>query len=118
VQVKGLAWLGVRTSKFDETVEFLKEVLGLKVSREDHDFAVLKLPNDDAVEVFGPSDEQHNFFTTGPVVGLLVEDTEKARLKMEAEGIEFIGPIHHHGQSSWSHFRGPDGIIYEILSRS
>jgi catechol 2,3-dioxygenase-like lactoylglutathione lyase family enzyme len=118
VEIKELAWLGVRTSRFDETVKFFKEVLGLKVSREHRDFAVLRLPNGDAVEVFGPSDEQHDFFTTGPVVGFLVEDIEKARLEMEAGGIEFIGPVHYHGQSSWSHFRGPDGIIYEILSRS
>ena len=118
MEVKGVAWLGVRTSRFDETVKFFGKVLGLKLSREDHDFAVLKTMNDDAVEVFGPSDKDHKFFATGPVVGFLVENVEKARLEMEAEGVEFIGPIHHHTKSSWSHFRGPDGIVYEILGRT
>ena len=118
MQIEGLAWLGIRTSKFDETVRFLKEVLGLRAAREDHDFAVLKMPNDDTVEVFGPSDENHTFFRTGLVAGFLVENVKKARAEMEARGIEFIGPIQGHGGGSWSHFRGPDGNIYEILSRS
>ncbi len=36
---------------------------------------------------------------------------------MEAVGIEFIGPIQSAGRSSWNHFRGPDGNVYEIISR-
>ncbi len=117
LEVKGLVWLGVRTSKFDDTVEFFTQVLGLKLTREDHDFAVLKLANGDTVEVFGPSDVDHKFFNTGPVAGFLVENVEKARLEMEARGLEFIGPIHDHAKNSWSHFLGPDGNIYEIVGR-
>jgi hypothetical protein len=35
---------------------------------------------------------------------------------MEASGIEFIGPLQHSEDDKWTHFRGPDGNIYEIYS--
>lgn len=117
MQVKGLVWLGVRTSKFDETVKFFKGVLNLRLTTERDGFAVLRLPNDDKVEVFGPQDEDHKFFKSNPVVGFLVDDIRRSREEMEAAGIEFIGPIHDSEHDSWSHFRGPDGNVYELTSR-
>jgi predicted enzyme related to lactoylglutathione lyase len=116
-QAKGLVWLGVRTSNFDETVKFFKEVLNLRVTKERDGFAVLRLPNDDKVEVFGPQDEDHRFFESAPVMGFLVDDIHQARSEMEAGGVEFIGPIHDSEHDSWSHFRGPDWIVYELASR-
>jgi hypothetical protein len=43
------------------------------------------------------------------IVGLLIN-------VIEAEGIEFIGPVHDWEPTgeAWSHFRAPDGNIYEI----
>jgi predicted enzyme related to lactoylglutathione lyase len=117
VQAKGLVWLGVRTSNFDETVKFFKEVLDLRVTKGRDGFAVLRLPNDDKVEVFGSQDEDHKFFGSAPVMGFLVDDIRQARSEMEAGGVKFIGPIHDSEHDSWSHFRGPDGIVYEITSR-
>jgi hypothetical protein len=45
-----------------------------------------------------------------------VEDVESARGVLEAEGIEFIGPVHEWEPTgeAWSHFRAPDGNVYEI----
>ena len=38
---------------------------------------------------------------------------------MEAAGVEFIGPVHTgEAGTAWSHFRGPDGKVYEIVQRS
>jgi hypothetical protein len=36
--------------------------------------AVFKLPNGDTIEVFGPADQDHRYFTTGPVPGFAVDD--------------------------------------------
>jgi catechol 2,3-dioxygenase-like lactoylglutathione lyase family enzyme len=85
--VKGLVWVGSRTEHYKE------------------------------VEVFGPSDTEHTHFSTGPVVGFLVDDVESARKRLEAEGIEFIGPVHEWEptEEAWSHFRAPDGNVYEIV---
>ena len=52
----------------------------------------------------------------GRVAGFLVEDVESARGVLEAEGIEFIAPVHEWEPTgeAWSHFRAPDGNVYEI----
>ena len=74
----------------------------------------VEVPDGTEMEVWRPSDEFHSFFTTGPVVGFRVDDAEQARARMEAADIEFIGPVQHSEDVTWTHFRGPDGNIYEI----
>jgi hypothetical protein len=36
---------------------------------------------------------------------------------MEADSIEFIGPVHEWEPTgeAWSHFRAPNGYVYEIV---
>ncbi len=115
MEIQGIAWLGTRTTEFDATSGFFGETLGLPTEHEEPDFSVFRLPNGDKVEVFGPSDRDHEHFTSGPVAGFLVEDVEKARREMESAGISFIGPEHHYDESgAWSHFVGPDGNVYEL----
>jgi predicted enzyme related to lactoylglutathione lyase len=114
VVIKGLAWLGVRTERYEELVEFLREGMGLEIDHGSADFAAFELPDGSTVEVFGPSDSDHSHFSTGPVAGFLVDDIEGARRDLEAAGAEFIGPIHHWEGQAWSHFRAPDGNVYEV----
>jgi predicted enzyme related to lactoylglutathione lyase len=117
VKAKGLVWLGTRTQKFDDTVSFVGDTLGLRMEHEEPDFAIFRLPNGDKVEVFGPGDRDHEHFTTGPVVGFLVDDVREARADLEGAGITFIGPVHEADDGgSWSHFTGPDGNVYEITA--
>ena len=115
MQVKGLAWLGIRTQQFEDTARFFGDTLGLRLEHEEPDFVVFGLSNGDRIEVFGPGDRDHEHFETGPVVGFLVDDVEEARAGLEAEGISFIGPVHRaEDGGSWSHFVGPDGNVYEL----
>lgn len=115
MKVRGLAWLGTRTPNFDDTVRFFGDALGLRVEHEEPDFTVFRLPNGDTVEVFGPGDRDHTHFTTGPVIGFLVDDVEEARAELESSGTSFIGPVHRADDGgSWSHFVGPDGNVYEL----
>ena len=117
MEVKGLTWVGTRTSKYDEMVTFFQEGLGLELAHEEPDFAGLLLPNGDTVEVFGPSDSEHTHFDTGPVVGFLVDDVAAAREHLETTGmVEFLGPLHSRpGGTAWQHFRAPDGNVYELV---
>jgi hypothetical protein len=39
------------------------------------------------------------------------------RARMEAEGVEFLTPIQRSEAFAWSHFRGPDGTVYEIIGQ-
>jgi catechol 2,3-dioxygenase-like lactoylglutathione lyase family enzyme len=107
--------MGVPTQNFAETVAFFCDVLSLEAERRDAAFAVLRLPSGEAVEVFGPEIAGARQFATGPVVGFEVEDVREARGEMEAKGVEFLGLVHEGDPgAAWSHFRGPDGKIYEI----
>jgi predicted enzyme related to lactoylglutathione lyase len=116
MQVTGLRWAGTRTDKFEDTVRFLRDVMGLSLDEEQAGFASFVLPNHDKFEVFGPDEAEHSYFTTGPVVGFGVTDVDAAREELERSGIEVIGPVHSEGDYRWSHFRGPDGNVYEIAS--
>jgi catechol 2,3-dioxygenase-like lactoylglutathione lyase family enzyme len=117
MKAEGLVWLGRRTRKFDDTVRFFGDMLGLRTVHEEPDFAILRLPNGDNIEVFGPGDRDHEHFTTGPVVSFLVDDVREARADLEAAGITFIGPVHEADDGgSWSHFTGPDSNVYEITA--
>ena len=117
MKAKGLVWLGTRTRNFDDTVRFFGETLGMRKSHEDPDFTVFLLPNGDKVEVFGPGDSEHEHFDTGPVAGFLVDDVREARTDLEASGLTFFGPVHEADDGgSWSHFRGPDGNVYEVTT--
>jgi predicted enzyme related to lactoylglutathione lyase len=92
--VKGLVWVGSRTEHYGQMVRFYRDALGLPLEHEEGEFALFRLPDGSKAEVFGPSDTEHTHFTTGPVVGFLVDDVESARGSLEAQGIEFIGPVH------------------------
>ena len=118
-QIKGIVYVGVKTDKFDELNQFYKKVLGLTPDHYEPGFSTYLLPNGDKIEIYGPNDPHgpaHDQFTTGPVAGFEVDDIEASRKYLESKGIEFVGPIHGEG-SRWSHFRGPDGNIYEIKQR-
>jgi catechol 2,3-dioxygenase-like lactoylglutathione lyase family enzyme len=117
VKVEGLGWLGIRTERFEETARFFREVMGLEETRRERDVVGFVFPDGAEVEVWRPEDEFHSFFGTGPVVGLRVDDVEEARAEMEAAGVEFLGPVQRSEGAAWSHFRGPDGNVYEIIAR-
>jgi catechol 2,3-dioxygenase-like lactoylglutathione lyase family enzyme len=91
--------------------------MNTEVVREEHDVVGLRFPDNTEMEVWRPSDEFHSFFGTGPVVGFRVDDAEEARASMEAAGVEFLTPVQRSEGATWSHFRDPDGNVYEIYAR-
>lgn len=114
MNVKGLIWLGTRTSKFDEMRNMYHRVMGLAITYQEPGFVVMDLPSGDRIELFG-DESPYNTFFTNPVAGFLVDDIASARAEMESHGIEFIGPIETaEDGNAWTHFRAPDGFIYEL----
>jgi predicted enzyme related to lactoylglutathione lyase len=117
MSVDGIRWLGIKTDAFGETVEFLTRLIG----PQDHgegEMAVFKLRNGDTVEVFGPADQDHRYFTTGPVPGFAVDDIHASAADVEAAGMQLIGGVQSGGGLAWCHFRGPDGTIFELTADS
>jgi catechol 2,3-dioxygenase-like lactoylglutathione lyase family enzyme len=117
--IKGLTWLGVRTERYQEMKDFLENAAGLTVDHGNDDFVVFALPDGSKLELFGPRDADHEHFSTGPVAGFEVDDIEAARADLIAGGAEFFGPIHRWEPTgeAWSHFRAPDGNVYELTYR-
>jgi predicted enzyme related to lactoylglutathione lyase len=116
VQVRGLTWMGIRVTDLDGAKAFLDR-LGLTLDHAEGEMVAYKAKNGDTVEVFGPGDEGHRHFDTGPVVGFEVDDIERARRELEAAGVEFFGGIGRGAGLAWSHFRGPGGFVYELTTR-
>ncbi len=92
----------------DVVVELLSE-------GENH--AWFRLKDGCELHVYGPGDDDHRFFGESPCVGFLVEDFAGARQEMIASGIEFIGDPQTSDEATWNHYTGPDGNVYEIMSR-
>lgn len=112
MRVTTIGWLGTRTERFEELTAFYERVLGLAPSHEEPGFRVYTLPDGRNVEVFGPGYQGHDHFTTGPVVGLAVEDLPAAVEELRAAGVELLGEA----GPTWQHFRGPDGNVYELVA--
>jgi catechol 2,3-dioxygenase-like lactoylglutathione lyase family enzyme len=124
VRVKRIAWLGTRTEKFDETTAFFRDMLGLALGYEEPGFAMFALPEADRdyVEVFSADRKDlATFYTTGPVVGLLVDDVVEARRELGDAGVELLDDIQSPESMAgycWFHFRGPDGNVYAVVEGS
>jgi catechol 2,3-dioxygenase-like lactoylglutathione lyase family enzyme len=115
VAVEGVGFVGLRTDQFSEMVRLFRDVIGMPLARQAVGLAGFRLDDGTVLEIYGPADEYHSFFTTGPVVGLRVGDFDGAREMMLAAGVEFIGAVQHVRGMSWQHFRCPDGTVLEII---
>lgn len=116
MKVLGVVWVGARTEAYAETVAFFRDVLGVPLADAGPDFAWGRMPNSSELEIFGPADEEHRHFTTGPVPEFLVEDLPAALAELRAAGVEILGEPHLEGISGWFHFRAPDGNVYGLTA--
>ncbi|MBW3612357.1 MAG: VOC family protein [Chloroflexi bacterium] len=111
----GIGFIGFRTDRFDEMVELFRDRIGLAVIRQSPGVAWFGLGNDAELHVYADTDSDHAFFTTGPVVGLRVEDVAATRSALEADGLEMLTDIERTASAAWCHFRAPDGTVLEII---
>jgi predicted enzyme related to lactoylglutathione lyase len=116
MKVYGLVWVGVRTAEFGRTLEFFRDVLGVPLTEVSEGFARSEMPNTSRLEVFGPADRDHTYFTTGPVPEFLVDDLAAAADELLAAGVELLGEVRGTAEQGWLHFRAPDGNVYGLTS--
>jgi catechol 2,3-dioxygenase-like lactoylglutathione lyase family enzyme len=114
VQVRGIAFCGVRTGKFAEMERFFGDVMGMTPTKRDDEMLIWQLPDGALVEVFANDEPEHQHFGTAPVVGFLVDDIKRSLTELEAAGVKLIGELTHVGDRGYAFFEGPDGNIYEI----
>jgi hypothetical protein len=116
-RVTGFGWVGVRSTQHDAMRRLVAETLRLATEEEAPDFVEFRFPGGDTFELFrpgGPNDHPH--LVTGPVPGFLVEDLDVAESELRRHGIERLAR-RRDGTAGWSHFRAPDGNVYEIKHR-
>jgi catechol 2,3-dioxygenase-like lactoylglutathione lyase family enzyme len=118
MKVKGIAWIGVKTTDVRELAAFFGKVLGLRPVHEGTDFASFRLPDGDQLELFGPNgpDPEPQFEANRVVGGFLVDDLDSARRELVEAGVELVGGMKRNPTTgyAWQHFRGPDGLVYEL----
>jgi len=116
MRVKRIGWAGTRTSEYPAMVAFLQAVLGLTTSQEGADFAAFQLPEGGIFEVFGPRDQDHAHFSTGPVVGFVVDDLDSWTKHLEAHGAPNITTLAEMPPTAHTEIklRGPDNVVIDI----
>lgn len=113
--VRGIGFVGMRSDRLDETVRLFRDIIGLPVARQSEELVGFTLADGTVLELYGPREPFHCFFTTGPVVGFRVDDFDATRQAMIDAGVAFIGDAQHADGESWQHFRCPDGTVAEII---
>jgi catechol 2,3-dioxygenase-like lactoylglutathione lyase family enzyme len=116
--IRKVGFVGVRTKVLADMVGLFRDVLGVPIIRHSGDLVGFKLADGTALELYGPDDDFHAFFETGPVVAFEVDNFDEARAAMIAAGVDFIGDIQRGDSVGWQHFRAPDGTILEIIGPS
>jgi predicted enzyme related to lactoylglutathione lyase len=116
MRVLGVVWVGTRTDDFDGTIAFFRDVLGLPMEEIERDFGKGRMPDSSLVEIFGPSNDEHRHFSTGPVPEFLVDDLSAALAELRSAGVEILGNPEVHGADGWLHFRAPDGNVYGLTA--
>jgi catechol 2,3-dioxygenase-like lactoylglutathione lyase family enzyme len=122
MEVRGVRWVGVSTTRIADMRAFAIDVLGLRVVGQDEaDFVELATADGSKLELFG-SDETADgpwLFESNPVVaGFLVDDIQAAREELaRAAGVELLGELRVLPDGyAWQHFRAPDGHVYELTA--
>lgn len=116
MKVHGIVWAGTRTDRFEETVAFFRDLLGVPLTVIGPGFAWSKMANSSHLEIFGPQDRDHEIFDTGPVPEFLVDDVHTAAAELRAAGVELLDEVQGTAQEGWVHFRAPDGNVYGVCS--
>ena len=113
--IRKVGFVGIRTDKQAETVDLLRDCLNADITREEPGLTGIQMADGTVLEIYGPEDEFHSFFKTGPVVGFEVDNFDTTKSAMLDKGVQFIGDPQHDNGTSWQHFHLPDGTIAEII---
>ena len=96
--------VAVRTERLSEAVEFYSKVLGFENRSDDPDLADLDA---DPLRMFVIEDQEFR----GPVMELFVDDLEKARETLVANGCQVL---RWRGKGQDCYVKDPFGVIFNI----
>jgi catechol 2,3-dioxygenase-like lactoylglutathione lyase family enzyme len=120
MEVRNVRWIGTATRNYPAMIQFVREVLSLRVNFEEASTTEFVTVDGDALQVIGPGHPYFDFFgqhALGPVPLFEVTDLHAAASELRAAGIETVGSTGVDSIWRWIHFRAPDGHLYEMASR-
>ena len=113
VQIKGIVFVSRRSDDPGALADFLHEKVGLpEPTRVDTGPYVFELESGDMLALHQSDPSAPN---GSAIIGFLVDDVERASSELDLRGVELIGPLFTGVRVRWQHFRGPDGVPFEIL---
>jgi len=112
MKVKGIAWAGTKSKKYQETKKFFRDVLKFAILEEHESVTIFQLPNGDIFEVLAPDIAPEIGMPKGAKVDFLVDDVAAALEERKAVGIKTDGKVFHEKTQDWANWYGPDGFIY------
>ena len=122
MEVRGIRWIGVNTTRVADMRAFAIDVLGLRVAGQDgEDFVELATADGSKVELFGTHEAAQGpwLCESNPVVSCcLLDDIHAACEELAgAAGVELLGELRVLPDGyAWQHFRAPDGHVYELTA--
>lgn len=118
----GFDWLLSCTTDFESTLEFVRDVLGIKVSKQGRAqtdmhfarYAWAALPSGQVLEVVEPVQAAEHL-DGKQIVCLSVPDVLAARRELERRGAAFASEMLYDSEGlGWIYVRAPDGNIYQV----
>ena len=119
---EGINWILAPTSRFQESLVFFRDIMGLPVVEEgvpitDTQFsryAQMKLPNGVVLEIVEPKETVAQLYCA-PILSITVDNVTQARHELEERQIKFVAPVFDTQEGwGWTYFQAPDGAVYQL----
>ena len=113
MRVLGIVFAGTATEHREEMSRFVAGVLGLeRIEVGGASADMFALADGSTFAVAGPRE----MGGTTRSLGFLVDDLAAAVASLRAAGVE-PGPVAENDRFRYSHFRAPDGALYELVEQ-
>lgn len=116
MEIKGIAWAGIKAKNYEKDVEFFRDIMGFQVLQAKDDVTVFRLPNGDVFEVIGPTQAVELNDMDGLKVDFLVDNVEETVKELESKGIQIQGKVYSEPSQHWANFKGPNNCYYGITN--
>lgn len=118
-----IEWIVICTASFDQSVDFFRNILGLKLNQtgtavvdtQFDRFAQFETENGIVVEVVEPKNEQIALLYNQPIISFTVQVLEDAIESARLGGAKLItGIFKTDGGVGWIYLRDRDGYIFQL----
>lgn len=115
LSVEKVGFIGFRSNKLTALRKIFEDGLELVPTDATPDQVGYSLSDGTRLEAYDHTNDFHDFFTTGPVVGFSVPNFERTWQRLKKIGVEQLTDIQSEEGRKWVHFRLPDGTVAELI---